>query len=215
MASELPVDEARISGLVEGFISAFDGLARSNAAAGDARLHALQPQLFAQVTQSFVDFGNLVTSVLPEIFDQAAQAPGKASAPAAGGAVESLVDAVADDADAHACTVGSLADALGDHIHSLAAPAPQLEQVLTAVRGIEEYWREVAGQLQAVPDMLSDGKPGQVAELRALAPIWDRVTDKVNEVQQSQELPVAPAAAPSLKVIDGGKDGGTEGEPGA
>ncbi len=211
MTSELPTDEARISGLVEGFISAFDGLARSHAAADDARLLALQPQLFAKVTQSFIDFGNLVSSALPEIFDQAGQASGPASDPAAGEAVEALVDAVSDDAGTHAGEVGSLAEALSDHIDTLAAPTPQLEQVLTAVRGIEGYWREVAGQLQAVPDMLSEGDPGQIARLRALAPIWDRIADRINEAQQTQEAPVAAPGAPSLTVIDGGKDG----EPGA
>jgi hypothetical protein len=215
VTSELPTDEARIAGLVEGFISAFDGLTQSNAAAEDAGLLALQPQLFAKVTQSFVDFGNLVSSALPEIFDQSAQTPGRDNDPAAEEAVEALVDAVADDADTHAGTVGSLAEALADHIETLAAPAPVLEQVLTAVRGIEDYWREVAEQLHAVPDLLGKGDSGQVAELRALAPIWDRVADRVSEAQQTQEIPVAPPAAPSLKVVDGGKGGKPgDGEPG-
>jgi hypothetical protein len=207
VTSELPTDEARIAGLIEGFISAFDGLTRSNAAAEDADLLALQPQVFAKVTQSFVDFGNLVSSALPEIFDQSTQTPGRDGDPAAEETVEALVDAVADDAGTHAGTVGSLANSLADHIGTLAAPAPQLTQVLTAVRGIEDYWREVAVQLHAVPDLLGKGDAGQVAELRALAPIWDRVADRINEAQQTQEVPVAPAAAPSLKVIDGGKDG--------
>ena len=206
MTGELPTDEARISGLVEGFLSAFDGLARSNALAEDSRLVALQPQLFAKITQSFVDFGNLVSSAVPEIFEQAAQTQGQGSDPAAGEAVEALVDAVAEDAGAHAGAVGSLAGALADHIDTLAAPAPQLEQVLTAVRGIESYWREVAEQLQAVPEVLSDGDPDQVAELRALAPIWDRVADRIDEAQRSMEMPAATAGAPPLKVIDGGKD---------
>lgn len=206
MTGELPTDEARISGLVEGFLSAFDGLSRSNALAEDSRLLALQPQLFAKITQSFVDFGNLVSSAVPEIFEQSAQAKGEGSDPAAGEAVEALVDAVAEDADAHAGTVGSLAGALADHIDTLAEPAPQLEQVLTAVRGIESYWREVAEQVQAVPEVLSDGDPGQVAELRALAPIWDRVADRIDEAQRSMEMPAATAGAPPLKVIDGGKD---------
>ena len=212
MTSELPTDEARISGLVEGFFSAFDDLSRSNAMAEDSRLVALQPQLFAKITQSFVDFGNLVSSALPEIFEQAAQTRGQDSDPVAGEAVEALVDAVVEDAGAHAGTVGSLAGALADHIESLAEPAPQLEQVLTAARGIESYWREVAEQLQAVPEVLSDGDPGQVAELRALAPIWDRVADRIDHAQQSLEMPPAAAGgAPPLKVIEGGKDGG-EGE---
>lgn len=211
MTSELPTDEARISGLVEGFFSAFDDLSRSNAMAEDSRLVALQPQLFAKITQSFVDFGNLVSSALPEIFEQAAQTRGQDSDPVAGEAVEALVDAVVEDAGAHAGTVGSLAGALADHIESLAEPAPQLEQVLTAARGIESYWREVAEQLQAVPEVLSDGDPGQVAELRALAPIWDRVADRIDHAQQSMEMPPAAGGAPPLKVIEGGKDGG-EGE---
>ena len=206
MTSELPTDEARISGLVESFISAFDGLSRSNAVAEDPRLLALQPQLFAKITQSFVDFGNLVSSALPEIFEQAAQTRGQGGDPAAGEAVEALVDAVVEDADAHAGTVGSLAEALADHIDTLAEPAPQLEQVLTAVRGIESYWREVAEQVQAVPEVLSDGDPEQVAELRALAPIWDRVADTVDQAQRSMEMPTATADARPLKVIDGGKD---------
>ncbi len=212
MTGELPTDEARISGLVEGFLSAFDDLSRSNAVAEDPGLLALQPQLFAKVTQSFVDFGNLVSSAVPEIFDQAAEAQGEGNDPAAGEAVEAIVDAVAEDADAHAGTVGSLAGALADHIDTLAEPAPQLEQVLTAVRGIESYWREVAEQLQAVPEVLSDGDPGQVAELRALAPIWDRVADRIDQAQQSMEMPTATAGgARPLKVIEGGKDG-EEGE---
>ena len=212
MTSELPTDEARISGLVEGFFSAFDDLSRSNAMAEDSRLLALQPQLFAKITQSFVDFGNLVSSAVPEIFEQSAQARGEGSDPAAGEAVEAIVEAVAGDAGAHAGTVGSLAGALADHIDSLAAPAPQLEQVLTAVRGLESYWREVAEQVQAVPEVLSDGDPGLVAELRALAPIWDRVADRIDQAQQSMEMPSATAgAARPLKVIEGGKDG-EEGE---
>ncbi|MFL6846674.1 MAG: hypothetical protein ACJ8ER_17550 [Allosphingosinicella sp.] len=206
MTGELPTDEARISGLVEDFVSAFDDLCRSNAVAEDSRLVELQPQLFAKVTQSFVDFGNLVSSALPEIFEQSAQTKGKGSDPAAGEAVEALVDAVAEDADAHAGTVGSLAGALADHIETLPAPAPQLEQVLTAVRGIESYWREVAEQVHSVPEVLSDGDPGQVAELRALAPIWDRVADRIDQAQRSMEMPPATAGAPALKVIDGGKD---------
>jgi len=210
VTSELPTDEARISSLVEGFISAFDDLGLSNAAAEDARLLALQPQLFAQVTQSFVDFGNMVSAALPEIFDQAAQAPAEGSAPGAE-AVEALASAVADDAGTHAGTAGSLAEALAHHIDSLAEPGPQLEQVLTAVRGIEAYWRDVAEQMQAVPDVLSEGSPGQIAELRALAPIWDRVADRINAAQQAQEMPEASAGTPSLRVIDGGKDS----EPGA
>jgi len=211
VTSELPTDEARISGLVEGFISAFNRLVRSNVAAADARLLALQPQLFAQVTQSFVDFGNLVSAALPEIFDQAGQAPRLASdqstAKAADKAVGTVVEMFAEDAGTHAGTIGSLADALAEHIRTLDAPAPQLEPVLAAVRGIEDYWREVVAQLQAVPGVLSSGDPGKVAELRALAPIWDRVSDKVNEVQQTQQAPVALASAPSLKAIDGGKEG--------
>jgi ABC-type transporter Mla subunit MlaD len=206
VAGELPTDEARISGLVEGFISAFDGLARSQAGAQDPALLALQPQLFAKVTQSFVDFGNLVSSAIPEILDQSAQAPGAADDEA----VDALVDAVADDADTHADTVGSLAGSLAEHIDTLDAPAPQLEQVLSAARAIEDYWREVADQLQAVPDLLDEGDTGQVAGLRALAPIWDRVADRVNEAQQTQEIPAAPAAGPSFKVIDGGKGAGPD-----
>jgi hypothetical protein len=206
VTSELPTDEARISGLVEGFISAFDSLSRSNAAADDSRLLALQPQLYAKITQSFVDFGNLVSSALPEIFDQAAKTESPGSDPAAGEAVEALVDAVAQDANSHAGTVGSLAGALADHIDGLAEPAPQLEHVLKAVRGIESYWRETAEQLHAVPDLLSDGDPHQVAELRALAPIWDRVADRIDQAQQSMEMPAATAGPTPLKVIDGGKE---------
>lgn len=206
MTSELPTDEARISGLVEGFFSAFDGLARSNAAASDANLLALQPKLFATVTQSFVDFGNLVSSALPEIFDQARQTPAQGSGLATGEVVEALVDAVADDAGEHAGTVGSLAEALADHIGTLAAPAPQIERVLAAMRGIEGYWRDTAEQLHAIPGMLSGGEAGQVAGLRALAPIWDRIADRINAAQQAQELPAATASAPSLRVIEGSKD---------
>ena len=205
MTSELPTDEARISGLVEGFIAAFDDLSRTDAAIEDARLVALRPQLFAKVTQSFVDFGNLLSSALPEIFEQGQMAK-KAGEQDAGEVVEALVDAVTDDADSHAGTAGSLADALADHIDTLAAPGPHLERVLTAVRGIEDYWREVAGQLQAVPEVLSEGDPGQVASLRALAPIWDRVADRINKAQQDLEMPAETVSAPSLKMIDGGKD---------
>ncbi|HYD37268.1 MAG TPA: hypothetical protein VEA60_06620 [Allosphingosinicella sp.] len=167
---------------------------------------ALQPQLYAKITQSFVDFGNLVSSALPELFEQAAQSQGQGSDPAAGEAVEAIVDAVAENADAHAGAVGSLAGVLADHIDTLAEPAPQLEQVLTAVRGIESYWREVAEQLQAVPEVLSDGDPDQVAELRALAPIWDRVADRIDQAQRSMEMPTATGDARPLKVIEGGKD---------
>lgn len=216
MSGDLPTDEARISGMVEGFLSALDGLARSNAAAHDAGLLALQPQLFAKVTQSFVDFGNLVSSALPEIFNQAMQGPVERSRPAAGQIIEALADAVADDAGAHAGTVGSLGEALADHIGNLAAPAPQLEQVLTAVRGIEDYWRDVAEQLHAVPDILSGGDPGQVARLRALAPIWDRIADRINAAQQGEEMATATASAPSLRAIGGSKDNAAgDSEPGA
>ena len=176
--------------------------------AKDSRLLTLQPKLFAEVTQSFVDFGNLVSAAVPEIFAQAAQARGRDSDPDADEAVEALVEAVAEDAGAHAGTVGSLAGALADHIDSLDSPAPHLEQVLTSVRGIEDYWREVAEQVQAVPELLS-GDPGQVAELRALAPIWDRVADRIDQAQQALEMPAATGSARPLKVIEGGKEEGS------
>lgn len=206
MTGDLPIDEARVSGLVEDFIDSVDALTRSHEAVGDPGLVTLQSQLFATVTQGFVDFGNLVSSAVPEIVDSAIIAQGDTPA-AASEAVEALADAVAGEADSHADIAGALADALAEKIDAHPAPPPQLARVLTAARAIEDYWRDVSDQVQALPDLLDDPDPGEVARLRALAPIWHRVANRVDQAQQTLELPPAPDRPAPLRLVEDQGDG--------
>jgi hypothetical protein len=207
VTGDLPIDEARVSGLVEAFIDSVDALTRSHEAVGDPGLVTLQSQLFAAVTQGFVDFGNLVSSAVPEIVDSAIIAQGDTPASAASEAVEALADAVAGEADSHADTAGALADALAEKIDAHPAPPPQLARVLTAARAIEDYWRDVSDQVQALPDLLDDPDPGEVARLRALAPIWHRVANRVDQAQQTLELPPAPDRPAPLRLVEDQGDG--------
>lgn len=209
MTGDLPIDEARVSGLVRDFIESVDALSRSGETVGNPGLVALQSQLVANVTQGFVDFGNLVSAAVPEIVETAVTAPGEAPALGASETVEALADAVAGEADSHAGTAGALADALALHIDAHPAPPPQLERILSAARAIQDYWRDVAGQVQALPDLLDDPDPAEVARLRALAPIWNRLADRVDRAQQTLELPMAPSGPASLRLVDD-QDGGPD-----
>jgi len=203
MKTDLAIDEAHILHLVRSFLSAVEKLHLSGDEAGHAHVGVVEVQAIAKVTQGFVDFGNIVSIFVPELFHQTSE-----SAEEGLETIKALAESVSDAASNHADTAAALAARILGHIKNSPKQASHLQHAHKAAYDIEKYWREVSKEFQDVPNRLNDAD--RYVSLRALSPIWHRIAKKVCHAQEVVGAALSIPTATPLRSVANNKNIGSD-----